>query len=83
MVGGEEFWEKKIPALNTFFEIGENFFVLAKNLPKVIHPEKIRGKIFRVGKKFTKNDPPRKNPRKIFFRVGKKWPTKKKITLGI
>jgi hypothetical protein len=41
--------------------------LLAKNLPKVIHPEKIRGKFFRVGKKFTKSDPPRKNLRKIFF----------------
>jgi hypothetical protein len=40
--------------------------VLAKNLPKVFHPEKIRGKFFRVGKKFTKSVPPRKNPRKIF-----------------
>jgi hypothetical protein len=45
----------------------KNFFVLAKNLPKVVHPEKIRGKIFRVGKKFTKNDAPRKNPQIFFF----------------
>jgi hypothetical protein len=42
---------------------------LAKNLPKVVHPEKIRGKFFLVGKKFTKSGPPRKNP----------WKKKEKI----